>query len=57
MSTRTQIQTFFDPKTWTVSSDTNAADTLLDDVKAEKLAVQWILGTHAHADHALPTRK
>lgn len=32
-------------------TDTNAADTLLEYVKAEKLAVQWILETHAHADH------
>ena len=77
MSLQTHVQSFFDPKTWTVSyvvsdiatkkaavidpvldydfksghTDTNAADTLLEYVKAEKLAVQWILETHAHADH------
>lgn len=77
MSTRTHIQPFFDPKTWTVSyvvsdiatkkaavidpvldydfksghTDTNAADALLEYVKAETLTVQWILETHAHADH------
>jgi len=77
MSARTHIQSFFDPKTWTVSyvvtdlgtrqaaiidpvldydfksghTDTNAADTLLAYVKAEGLTVQWILETHAHADH------
>lgn len=75
--TRTQIQPFFDPKTWTVSyvvhdiatrnaavidpvldydfksghTDTKAADALLAYVKAEALTVQWILETHAHADH------
>ena len=74
---RTHIQPFFDPKTWTVSyvvsdlatksaavidtvldydfksghTDTNAADALLKYVKAEGLTVQWILETHAHADH------
>jgi len=77
MPTRTQIQPFFDPKTWTVSyvindiatgnaavidpvldydfksghTDTKAADALLAYVKAEALTVQWILETHAHADH------
>jgi glyoxylase-like metal-dependent hydrolase (beta-lactamase superfamily II) len=75
--TRTTIQPFFDPKTWTVSyvvadgvtkhaavidpvldydfksghTDTNAADAVLEYVKAEGLTVQWILETHAHADH------
>ncbi|TWO68026.1 MBL fold metallo-hydrolase [Caenimonas sedimenti] len=77
MPSRTQIQAFFDPKTWTVSyvvndiatreaavidpvldydfksghTDTNAADALLEYVRAEGLTVQWILETHAHADH------
>lgn len=77
MFTRTHIQPFFDPKTWTVSyvvsdiatkmaavidpvldfdfksghTDTNAADALLEYVKAEEITVQWILETHAHADH------
>lgn len=77
MSTRTHVQPFFDPKTWTVSyvvsdiatkkaavidpvldfdfksghTDTNAADAFLEYVKNEELAVQWILETHAHADH------
>ena len=32
-------------------TDTNAADAVLAYVKAEGLTVQWILGTHAHADH------
>ena len=32
-------------------TDTNAADALLAYVKAEGLTVQWILETHAHADH------
>jgi glyoxylase-like metal-dependent hydrolase (beta-lactamase superfamily II) len=32
-------------------TDTNAADALLKYVKAEGLTVQWILETHAHADH------
>ena len=32
-------------------TDTNAADTLLEYVNAEALTVQWILETHAHADH------
>lgn len=32
-------------------TDTNAADALLEYVRAEELAVQWILETHAHADH------
>ena len=77
MSARTDIQSFFDAKTWTVSyvvtdlgtrqaaiidpvldydfksghTDTNAADAVLAYVKAEGLTVQWILETHAHADH------
>lgn len=32
-------------------TDTNAADAVLAYVKAEGLTVQWILETHAHADH------
>ena len=32
-------------------TDTNAADAMLAHVKAEGLTVQWILETHAHADH------
>ena len=32
-------------------TDTNAADAVLSYVKAEGLTVQWILETHAHADH------
>lgn len=32
-------------------TDTIAADALLAYVKAENLTVQWILETHAHADH------
>ena len=32
-------------------TDTNAADALLEYVNAEELTVQWILETHAHADH------
>ena len=32
-------------------TDTNAADALLEYLKANELVVQWILETHAHADH------
>lgn len=32
-------------------TDTKAADALLAYIKSEKLTVQWILETHAHADH------
>ena len=32
-------------------TDTKAADALLAYVKSEKLTIQWILETHAHADH------
>lgn len=32
-------------------TDTKAADALFAYVKSEKLTVQWILETHAHADH------
>ena len=32
-------------------TDTNAADALLAHIQSEKLTVQWILETHAHADH------
>lgn len=72
-----QVQSFFDPATWTVSyvvhngpgsaaaiidsvldydpksgrTHTTSADQLIDYVKAQRLQVQWILETHAHADH------
>ena len=75
--TRTTIQAFFDPGTWTVSyvvadgrakmaaiidpvldydfksgrTDTKSADAVLAYVHANGLTVQWILETHAHADH------
>ena len=32
-------------------TDTKAADAVLAYIKTEKLTVQWILETHAHADH------
>ena len=32
-------------------TDTHAADAVLEYVKANGLTVQWILETHAHADH------
>jgi len=32
-------------------TDTQAADAVLEYIKAEGLTVQWILETHAHADH------
>ena len=77
MTVRTQVQPFFDPKTWTVSyvvtdlqsksaaiidpvldydfksghTNTHAADAVLEYLKANGLTVQWILETHAHADH------
>jgi glyoxylase-like metal-dependent hydrolase (beta-lactamase superfamily II) len=77
MRTRTTIQGFFDPATWTVSyvvwdlatrhaavidpvldydfksghTRTVAADRLLACIKAHGLQVDWILETHAHADH------
>ena len=72
-----QIQSFFDPNTWTFShvvhagygsacaiidsvldydaksgrTDTHHADLLIDYVQTQQLTVQWILETHAHADH------
>jgi glyoxylase-like metal-dependent hydrolase (beta-lactamase superfamily II) len=75
--TRTTIEPFFDPKTWTVSyvvadgvtrqaaiidpvldydfksghTDTQSADAILGYLQANDLSVQWILETHAHADH------
>ena len=74
---RTTIQPFFDPKTWTVSyvvadaatkqaavidsvldydfksghTDTQSADAVLGYLQANGMTVQWILETHAHADH------
>lgn len=32
-------------------TDTQAADAVLEYIKSERLTVQWILETHAHADH------
>jgi glyoxylase-like metal-dependent hydrolase (beta-lactamase superfamily II) len=32
-------------------TNTRSADSVLDHLRAEKLTVQWILETHAHADH------
>lgn len=72
-----QVQTFFDPATWTFSyvvydqpgghcalvdsvldydpksgrTRTTSADKLVEFVRANNLTVQWILETHAHADH------
>ena len=77
MSTRTKIQAFFDPKTWTVTyvvwdtstlraavidpvldydfksghTSTTSADEVLAYVANHALRVDWILETHAHADH------
>ena len=77
MSTRTKIQAFFDPKTWTVTyvvwdpstlraavidpvldydfksghTSTTSADQVLACVADHALQVDWILETHAHADH------
>src|SRR5690348_13235341 len=39
----------FDPKS--ARTSTRSADRLLADIKAENLTVEWILETHAHADH------
>lgn len=39
----------YDPKSGRTS--TNSADALIDFVTQEKLTVDWILETHAHADH------
>ncbi len=77
MSTRTTTQSFFDPKTWTVSyvvwdnatrraavidpvldfdfksghTGTRSADQVLACLAEHDLTVDWILETHAHADH------
>ena len=77
MTSRTTIQGFFDPSTWTVSyvvwdhasqraavidpvldfdfksgrTSTVSADRLLAYVRDQGLKVDWILETHAHADH------
>jgi glyoxylase-like metal-dependent hydrolase (beta-lactamase superfamily II) len=39
----------YDPKSGTTS--TASADKVADYVKANRLGVEWILETHAHADH------
>ncbi len=39
----------YDPKSGRTS--TNSADRIVDYVKSENLTVDWILETHAHADH------
>ena len=77
MKTRTSIEAFFDPKTWTVTyivwdratkraaiidpvldydfksghTSTVSADRVLTCLKDHELQVDWILETHAHADH------
>ena len=77
MTTRSTVQAFFDPRTWTVSyvlwdhatqraaiidpvldfdmksgrTSTTSADAVEDYVRAHGLQVDWILETHAHADH------
>ena len=77
MSTRTTIQAFFDPQTWTVSylvwdraskhaavidpvldydfksghTSTRSAEPVLACVREQGLQLDWILETHAHADH------
>ncbi|MET3496617.1 MBL fold metallo-hydrolase [Variovorax boronicumulans] len=77
MTSRTTIQGFFDPATWTVSyvvwerasrhaavidpvldfdfksgrTGTASADRLLAFVREHELRIDWILETHAHADH------
>ena len=74
---RMQIESFFDPATWTVTylvhqgagsacaiidsvldydpksgrTRHHTADRVVDRVKALKLKLEWILETHAHADH------
>jgi len=71
------IETFFEPATWTVSyvvfdeadgscaiidpvldydpksgrTSTQFADNLIQFIKSQQLTVEWILETHAHADH------
>ena len=39
----------YDEKSGRVSTET--ADALLDRIKSEDLTIDWILDTHAHADH------
>ena len=82
MTSRTTIEAFFDPKTWTVSyivvdnatkhaaildpvldfdlksgrTSTESADQMLTYVKERGLNVDWILETHAHADHLSAAR-
>jgi glyoxylase-like metal-dependent hydrolase (beta-lactamase superfamily II) len=77
MKTRTSIEAFFDPQTWTVTyvvwdratkraaiidpvldydfksgcTSTVSADRVVTYVKNHGLQVDWILETHAHADH------
>ena len=77
MTTRSTVQAFFDPRTWTVSyvlwdhatqraaiidpvldfdmksgrTSTTSADAIEAYVRAHGLQVDWILETHAHADH------
>ena len=77
MQTRSTVQAFFDPRTWTVSyvlwcqatrraavidpvldfdmkagrTSTASADAIAAYVRAQGLQVEWILETHAHADH------
>lgn len=77
MATRSTVQAFFDPRTWTVSyvladcatrraaiidpvldydfksghTGTDAADLILAYLAEANLQVDWILETHAHADH------
>ena len=77
MTTRSTVQAFFDPRTWTVTyvlwdhatqraaiidpvldfdmksgrTSTTSADAVEACVRAHGLQVDWILETHAHADH------
>ena len=77
MSSKPQVETFFDPATFTASyvvadpasrraaiidpvldftprngrSSTRSADAILAFVKAQGLTIDWLLETHAHADH------
>lgn len=82
MTSRSNVQAFFDPGTWTVSyvvwdkgtraaavidpvldydfkagrTATAAADRILAYLQDEQLRVEWILETHAHADHLSAAR-
>ncbi len=82
MTARTTVESFFDPKTWTVSyviadtatghaaiidpvldfdmksgrTSTESADRVLAYVRAQHLTIDWILETHAHADHLSAAR-